>query len=200
MKLHQLEHLVRAAAAITNESPILVLGSQSILGRFPNPPDPIGLSMEADLCPLNAPEKADEISGAIGEITVFQSTHGYYAHGLPPEACPLPNGWKDRLIRHVNENTRGYVALCLHPDDLACSKMAAGRPKDIEFVAAMLAHRLVAHERLMSLIPHLHREEDRKRAEINTGTALRRAHEIVPNSVKLPAPKIRPSSHGMDDI
>lgn len=188
MKLHQLEHLVRAAAAITNESPILVLGSQSILGRFPNPPDPLGLSMEADLCPLNAPEKADEISGAIGEITVFQSTYGYYAHGLPPEACPLPSGWKDRLIRHANDNTRGYVALCLHPDDLACSKIAAGRPKDIEFVAVMLAHHLVAQERLVSLMPHLPSKEFILCAEANMPIALRRAFEIAPNSVKLPAP------------
>ena len=31
MKLHQLEHIVRAAAAITDESPILILGSQSKL-------------------------------------------------------------------------------------------------------------------------------------------------------------------------
>jgi len=31
----QLEHIVRAAGSITDESVILVLGSQSILGRFP---------------------------------------------------------------------------------------------------------------------------------------------------------------------
>ena len=31
----QLEHIVRAAGAITDESVILVLGSQSILGAFP---------------------------------------------------------------------------------------------------------------------------------------------------------------------
>jgi len=109
MKLHQLEHIVRAAAAITNENPILVLGSQSILARFPNPPDPLGLSMEADVCPFNAPEKVDEISGAIGEITLFQSTHGYYAHGLPPEACPLSEGWKERLVVHQSENMPGWT-------------------------------------------------------------------------------------------
>ena len=34
----QLEHIVRAAGAITDESVILVLGSQSILGAFPAVP------------------------------------------------------------------------------------------------------------------------------------------------------------------
>lgn len=34
----QLEHIVRAAGSITDESVILVLGSQSILGAFPARP------------------------------------------------------------------------------------------------------------------------------------------------------------------
>ncbi|MGH7956185.1 MAG: DUF6036 family nucleotidyltransferase [Opitutaceae bacterium] len=187
MKLHQLEHLIRAAAAITNENPILVLGSQSILARFPNPPDPLGLSMEADVCPLDAPEKADEISGAIGEITVFQSTHGYYAHGLPPEACPLAQGWRERLVVHQNENTRGYTALCLHPDDLACSKLAAGRGKDIDFVATMLAHRMVAASRLEELAGLLPDEEQRSSAQRNFLVVRRRAQNITQREPGRPA-------------
>lgn len=151
----QLEHLIRASAAITDEDPIIVLGSQSILGSLPNPPTDLGYSMEADVCPLHAPEKVDEISGAIGEITLFQQTHGYYAHGLPPDACPLPVGWKDRLIELRNENTRGYTGLCLHPEDLACSKLAAAREKDVDFVTSMLRHGLVSPGRLEHLIQTL---------------------------------------------
>jgi hypothetical protein len=179
VKLHELEHIVRAAAAITNENPILVLGSQSILARYPDPPDPLGQSMEADVCPLNAPEKADEISGAIGEITLFQSTHGYYAHGLPPEACPLPDGWRERLVVHRSENMPGCTALCLHPDDLACSKLAAGRKKDIDFVATMLVHRMVTVDRLEELSALLPKEEHRVSAERNISIVQRRAREIT---------------------
>lgn len=188
MKLHQLEHLIRAAGSITDENLILVIGSQSILAKYPNPPDPLGLSMEADLCPLAAPEKADQISGAIGEITLFQSAYGYYARGLPPSACPLPEGWQDRLLRHENANTRGYVGMCLHPDDLACSKLAAGRPKDIDFVAAMLAHKLVEQDRLASLLDCFRDKEHTRSAERNLPVVLRKAIEIVPSSVVLPKP------------
>jgi hypothetical protein len=161
----QLEHLVRAAGAITDERDILVLGSQSVLGTWPSPPPPLDVSREADVCPLRAPEKADLISGAIGEISQFDATFGYYAHGLPPAACPLPTGWEQRLVVFQNENTRGVTAHCLHPTDLAVSKLAAGRPKDIEFVAAMLRHGLADMAVLQERIRLLPAVEQRTAAE-----------------------------------
>ena len=88
MTREQLEHMVRAAGSIADEQKILVLGSQSILGSFPRPPDALAVSREADVCPMRDPGKADLISGAIGEVSQFDSAFGYYAHGLPPEACP----------------------------------------------------------------------------------------------------------------
>lgn len=160
----QLEHIVRAAGAIADEKVILVLGSQSILGAFPEVPPPLDVSREADVCPLHAPEKADLISGAIGEVSQFDSTFGYYAHGLPPESCPLPEGWKERLVPFRNDNTRGVTALCLDPIDLACSKLVAGREKDIGFVAAMLNHRLIERTTLESRIDLLPMPEQRDRA------------------------------------
>ena len=36
MQRHELEHLIRAAAAITNQYEIVVVGSQSILGAVPD--------------------------------------------------------------------------------------------------------------------------------------------------------------------
>jgi hypothetical protein len=160
----QLEHIVRAAGAIADESEILVLGSQAILGAFPSPPPPLDVSREADVCPWQAPEKADLISGAIGEISQFDSTFGYYAHGLPPASCPLPKGWEQRLIRFQNDNTRGVTALCLHPLDLACSKLVAGREKDIDFVAAMLAHHLIERLKLESQVTLLPEPRQREQA------------------------------------
>lgn len=161
----QLEHIVRAAGAITDEQTILVLGSQSILGTFPAPPSPLDVSREADVCPWKASDKADLISGAIGEVSQFDSTFGYYAHGLPPESCPLPTGWETRLIRFQNENTRGITALCLHPLDLACSKLVASREKDIEFVGVMLSHRLIEGAALVAHIAFLPENNQQERAK-----------------------------------
>jgi hypothetical protein len=160
----QLEHLIRAAGAITQENPLVVVGSQSILGRYPHIPASLGESTEADICPLNAPEKADLISGSIGELSTFHDSYGYYAHGLPPESCPLPSGWKSRLVTLKNKNTNGYTGLCLDPADLATSKLAAGREKDIAFVSAMLAENIVNPEELLSLIRALPNEQHRESA------------------------------------
>lgn len=169
----QLEHIVRAAGAITDEQTILVLGSQSILGSFPTPPEALTVSREADVCPMRSPEKADLISGAIGEISQFDSTFGYYAHGLPPEACPLPKGWDSRLIRFQNENTKGITALCLHPLDLACSKLVAAREKDIEFVGAMLANGMIERSALESQVALLPEPEQRERASLTLKVVVR---------------------------
>ena len=49
MRRHELEHLIRAAAAITNEYEIVVIGSQSILGAVPDAPAELLQSMEADM-------------------------------------------------------------------------------------------------------------------------------------------------------
>lgn len=49
MTRSELEHLIRAAAAITNEYEIVVIGSQSVLGALPNAPAVLLRSMDADL-------------------------------------------------------------------------------------------------------------------------------------------------------
>lgn len=38
MRRTELEHIIRAAAAITNEYELVIIGSQSILGAVPDPP------------------------------------------------------------------------------------------------------------------------------------------------------------------
>jgi hypothetical protein len=74
-----LEHLLRAASAITNEREFVVIGSQAILGQLPAAPDALLVSIEADLYPRYAPEKADLFDAAMGELSRFHETFGYYA-------------------------------------------------------------------------------------------------------------------------
>jgi hypothetical protein len=44
-----LEHILRAAAAIANEREFVVISSQAVLGQFPDAPDALLASIEADL-------------------------------------------------------------------------------------------------------------------------------------------------------
>jgi hypothetical protein len=139
----QLEHIIRAAAGNADTREIVVIGSQAILGSYPNPPAELLVSVEADVFPKDRPADSILIDGAIGERSIFHETFGYYAHGVDETTAVLPEGWRDRLVRVENENTKGAIGWCLEPHDLAVSKLVAGREKDIGFVSSLLRHRLV---------------------------------------------------------
>jgi len=110
MTRSELEHLIRAAGAIAEDGQIVVIGSQSVLGQFPQAPAALRASMEADLYPRNRPERAELVDGAIGEGSHFHEQFGYYAQGVGKGTAVLPRGWERRLVRIKNENTGGWKA------------------------------------------------------------------------------------------
>jgi hypothetical protein len=140
----QLEHIIRAAAGTVDVRDIVVIGSQAILGTYPDAPGELTESMEADVFPKDAPERSIVIDGAIGEESLFHQTFGYYAHGVDETTAILPDGWHDRLVRVELAATMGAVGWCLEVHDLAVSKLAAGREKDLNFVGAMLRTNLAS--------------------------------------------------------
>jgi hypothetical protein len=143
MQRSDLEHIIRASGDVAQDDEIVIIGSQSILGQFPNAPMRLLVSMEADVYPKHSPELADRVDGAIGEGSAFHELHGYYAQGVGPETAILPSGWQDRLVVLKNENTNGIAGLCLEVHDLAVSKFVAGRSKDIEFIQELIRHEMI---------------------------------------------------------
>jgi hypothetical protein len=152
MKRHELEHVIRAAAATADVRDVVIIGSQAILGTVPDAPAEFTQSMEADVFPRDAPERALLIDGAIGELSLFHQTFGYYAHGVDETTAVLPENWRERLVKLENDNTMGARGWCLEVHDLAISKLAAARPKDLAFVEALIrrgyARVVVLRERL----------------------------------------------------
>ena len=146
MRRSELEHLIRASSAIAEDNEVIVIGSQAILGQFPDAPVELLRSNELDVVPKNKPERSIVVDGAIGELSTFHHTFGYYAHGVAVETAVLPAGWRERLIRVCNENTKGAIGWCLEVHDLAASKLAAGREKDLDFVSDLLRHQLATPE------------------------------------------------------
>ncbi len=152
MNREDLEHIIRASADITEQYEFVVVGSQSLLAQIPRPEPELIASMEADIYPLQAPELADAIDGAIGEGSQFHETYGYYAQGVGPETAVLPSGWMQRVHRLQNANTNGRVGYCLDVQDLFLAKAAAGREKDRLFCMALLRYGHVRLEDVMALI------------------------------------------------
>lgn len=87
------------------------------------------------------------------ELSLFHQTHGIYAHGVAPDTAWLPREWEQRCHRITVATTDGE-ALVHAPElhDLAFSKLAAGRPKDIEYVRELLRCSLIGLGRLEGLI------------------------------------------------
>lgn len=148
MTREQLEHAIRAACDVANDSEVYVLGSQSILGTYPRPHPELTVSMEVDIAPKNRPDASDLIDGSLGELSLFNQTHGFYVDGLSIESAILPRGWRKRCIRVQTPNTRNNIGWCLECHDLAVAKLAAFREKDRDFVRVMLREGLITTAKL----------------------------------------------------
>ena len=171
MTREQLEHAIRAAGAISGDNELYVVGSQAILATSPNAHDDLRRSMEVDIAPKNHPELEALIEGSIGELSPFHQTFGFYVDGVEIDGIVLPRGWRERLVLVENANTNGVRGLCLDPTDLAISKLAAGRPKDLDFVRVLVREHLVTLEVLLARASDVERMTAQQRATLNQSLA-----------------------------
>lgn len=159
MKRDELEHVLRAAGAITGRSTWVIIGSQAILGALPDAPGDLLVSQEVDLYAPDDEAASDLVDGSIGEKSPFHETFGYYGHGVGPKTAILPSRWRERAVAVESPATGGVKGICPDPTDLAISKLAAWREKDREFVDALLRHRIVdaveIRRRLSELDPEM---------------------------------------------
>ncbi len=145
MNRSQFAHTVRAAAAVLGVSEVLVIGSQAVHASIDVLFPAVNRSIETDIAALNDKDgkMADLIDGSIGEASLFQDTHGYYAQGVEPKTAILPDGWRQRLVPFSSPETNGVTAHCLELHDLWISKAIAGRPKDREFCDELIKRKYV---------------------------------------------------------
>lgn len=159
MRRSDLAHIIRAAAEVSDDGEILVIGSQAILAAYSEtelPPEATA-SIEADIAFLDDfdDEKADRVDGAIGEASMFHSQFGYYGQGVGLATATLPKGWEDRLMAFEWGDTGQAKAVCLEPHDLVIAKLVAGREKDHEFADALIGRGLVDPEVLIERVETL---------------------------------------------
>ncbi len=160
MTRDQLEHAIRAACDVADDTEVWVFGSQAILGEFPDAPAKLRTSIEVDIQPKNRPDKADMVDDALGELSQFYKTFGFYVHGLLIDGAAFPEGWEHRVIKVVDEkSTRGNVGWCVQAHDLAASKLAAYREKDRDFVRTLLVEGMIDTKILIERINSLKIDE-----------------------------------------
>lgn len=151
MKKRQLDHLLRAAGEITGDKQFVIVGSQALHGKFPDLPDAICVSAEADLIAKNKPSTT-QLLNAIGQESQFHETYGVYADPVDETTATLPEGWRGRLVNLPEGDTNGVRGLCLDPHDLAISKYVAWRDKDQVFNRELVRRGLLEKKRLLALL------------------------------------------------
>lgn len=158
MNRDQLDHVLRAATDIVSGADILIVGSQAILAVRDETTLPIEAtrSIEVDLAFFDDPDesKADAIDGAIGELSRFHETFGYYGQGVSVDTPVLPAGWVERLVE-LEAPRAGTRVRALEPNDCVVSKLVADREKDREYARALLAADIVAAATLRARIDRL---------------------------------------------
>jgi hypothetical protein len=156
MRRDQLEHAIRASCQIIGQLEVIVVGSQAILGTYPEDelPQAATRSLEVDILPITddnneTMQLADLIFGGAGDLSQFQQTHGFSIDGVDLTTSALPEAWRTRLVKVQNENTAApgghpqYIGWCLDKEDLCVAKLCAFREKDCNFVDALISDGLV---------------------------------------------------------
>jgi hypothetical protein len=151
MKKQQLDHVLRAAGRITGQKRFLIIGSQSLHGKYPDLPDDIVRSAEVDLIATRNPDRTEWLN-AIGVHSPFHESFGYYADPVDETSATLPSGWKSRLVNLPPGDTEGVQGLCLEPHDLAIAKYVARREKDLAFTRELARRAIVDQHRLLALV------------------------------------------------
>ena len=147
MTREQLAHVLRAVSQIAGDPDVLVIGSQSILGSYPEdalPPEATG-SMEVDTAFLSDPgeTKSDLVDAMIGELSNFHNEFGYYPQGVSVNTGVFPAGWRDRLVAYETASTAPGRGLCLEPHDCVLGKLVRFEEKDRDFAAALVKEGLI---------------------------------------------------------
>lgn len=147
MTREQLAHVLRTVSRLTGDPEVLVIGSQSILGSYPEdqlPPEATG-SMEVDTAFRSDPDgaKSDLVDVNIGELSEFHDEFGYYPHGVSVSTGVFPAGWENRLVTFETPRTKPGRGLCLEPHDCILAKLVRFDEKDQDFAYALVKAGLV---------------------------------------------------------
>ena len=189
MNFQELCHAIRTACSIAHTSgvtidSVIIVGSQSILGSFAPEmlPAEATRTQEVDLMPNITDTDvltfvSDAITGAAGELSLFDQTHGFCIDGVDMSTSTLPVGWRERLVSVSNEDTFDvvtgiqYTGWCLDPADCCVAKLCAGRQKDLEFVFALFNAGLVDPELVKQRLSEVPDEPSAKKDQADAAIA-----------------------------
>jgi hypothetical protein len=155
MKQFEIEEALTSLWVLVREPSPIVIGSQSLHGKFPDIADDIMFSREVDVILPNKVRLGRWLNEVVGDDTPYSVDRGYYIdHVIPVEGLPIfATGWESRLIKKsvMVNSEKQVLASFLSPEDLVICKLGAGRAKDFVFVEALVRRGLVALDAVEAL-------------------------------------------------
>lgn len=135
-----IDHILRAAAALSNHSRFVVVGTGAVIITARHIPASMMMTAEIDVYAdgVADPEPiSDLIHATIGEGSQFHRTFSYYCDGVSPGTAIMPEDWRGRAIKYVTPDGLA-TAICPEATDIAVAKLCAWREKDRDWLRAAL--------------------------------------------------------------
>lgn len=126
MRHSEIEEALMSLWVLVREPCPIVIGSQSLHGKFPDMADDIMYSREVDVILPNKFRMGRWFNEVVGDDTPYAVDRGYYIdHVMPVDGLPIfALGWESRLIHQALEinGGSGVLAAYLSPEDLVICK------------------------------------------------------------------------------
>ena len=140
MNRGKLDDLLRRFAQVSGRNEATMIGSQCLHAAVADVPDEVVMSVECDLVFDSEDPVVKQVDAELGRDSPYHQEHPVYIDPIVGTFPFMPEGWEARA-RVID---LGEIKIrCLEPNDLALSKLAAGRLKDSEVVAVMIQRKLV---------------------------------------------------------
>jgi hypothetical protein len=137
--MEDVREAVLAAAEAYGSSCFIIVGRASLAVTMPESDPLLRATMDVDLFPPWDESKAAVWAAAdlsIGRLSPFRREHGFYVERVAEWTTrQLLPGWEQRVSAF---EVNGIQARAIHPFDLICAKLQAGRPKDRAFIKKAL--------------------------------------------------------------
>jgi hypothetical protein len=141
--------LILEASTVANRNEFILFGSQAVHAVTSQLPVEVLISRECNIWIENEPSLQQLLKGRLGSESPFRQAKGFYLDPVPPDLPMVPLGWQQRLTELMVDDIK---VRCLEIHDLIISKLAAGRLKDYEFIAAVLMARLARTDEVVRRI------------------------------------------------
>jgi hypothetical protein len=136
LRRDDIDHILRAAASITNHRRFVVIGTGAVIITARHIPASMTVTPEIDLYAdgISDPEPmSDLIDITIGHGSMFHRTFHYHGDGVSPNTAIMPTDWRVRATEYTPSDG-SMTAVCPSADDIAIAELSAWRDKDRDWL------------------------------------------------------------------